>query len=453
MSAGFLVLNQPTRAGVRLIVAPLKALDLLLRAPEYVFFIALTAMLFSPPDLQTFPVDRVAFLLLLAVVCMRLLLRCDQLETYSASWPMLSLVVLGLCAAISQPYDPKAWSVLAAQWIIPVAMFHLGGAIFNTPEAQRKLQWFSIAVLLYLSLTSVFWLFDLHALIFPRFILDESIGIHFDRARGPFLQAVANGVCLNVLAIVALHAFNRRAQGFLDRARLARGGLLATVLLLATPVALLATNTRAVWLAAVVSAVLIMLLARGRRSRIAVAAVLLVASVATSFAWSLQTTPGELSDRLRDRSPVEFRLDMYRAGWQMFAEKPLFGWGSDANIQPEIEKRLSSFHPDYYIFHNTYLQLAVQHGAIGLLLYIWILVVFVRLGGRTKFISARRESPFGHEFSFMWRVMLCVYLLNASVVVMNYQFVNGYVFTIAGILAAQQKAEKLEANNEHCLPL
>ena len=33
--------------------------------------------------------------------------------------------------------------------------------------------------------------------------------------------------------------------------------------------------------------------------------------------------------------------------------------------------------------------------------------------------------------------MLVVYLLNGSAVVMNYQFVNGFLFTIAGILSAQ----------------
>jgi putative inorganic carbon (HCO3(-)) transporter len=453
MSAPSIALDRSTHVASTITALFLKALYALIGAADYLFLIALTAMLFCPPDLQTFPADRVTFVLLLAVTSLRLLLRCDRLTVSRASWPMLALLVLGLWGAISQPYDPKAWSVLAAQWIIPVAMFHLGGAIFNTPETQRKLQWFSIAVLLYLSVTAVFWLVGVKSLIFPRFILDDSIGIHFDRARGPFLQAVANGVCINVLAIVALHAFDRRTQAISDSPRSARGKPLATVLLLATPIALLATKTRAVWLAAVLSAVLIMLLARGRRSRIAVAAVFLVASIATSFVWLLQTTPGELSDRLRDRSPVEFRLDMYRAGWQMFTEKPLFGWGSDANIQPEVEKRLSDFHPEYYIFHNTYLQLAVQHGAIGLLLYIWLSVVFFRLGGRTKFISARRESPFGPDFALMWRVMLCVYLLNASVVVMNYQFVNGYMFTIAGILAAQQKAEKLEVNNEDRLPL
>lgn len=437
MSAAPSALAYSGRNQIGIIAWFFKALSGILQVPEYVFFAALTAMLFSPPDLQRFPVDRVVFLLLLAVATLRLLLRCDRVEMHSASWPMFGLLLLGIWGALAQPYDPKAWSVLAAQSLVPVTMFHLGASIFRTADSQRKLEWFSIAVLLYLALTSGLWLLHLGALILPQWILNESVGIHFDRARGPFLQAVANGVCLNVLAIVALHAWDR--QPATHSSRFTKRGALAALLLVVTPLALLATKTRAVWLAASFSAALLILFARGRRSRRAALALVLVAAVAGSFAWLLQSRPGELTERLQERSPVEFRLDMYRAGWQMFTEKPLLGWGSAANIQPEIERRLSSFHPEYYIFHNTYLQLAVQHGVAGVLLYAWLFIVFFRLGSGANFHQTPRERPFGPGFGLMWRIMLCVYLLNASVVVMSYQFLNGYLFTMAGILAAQQK--------------
>lgn len=448
MRASSVALEHPAPLAPAIATLFLKALHGVIAAPEYVFLIALGAMLFSPPDLQTFPSDRFAFLALIAVASVRLLARWERLETFSISWPMLALLLLGLRGAVSQPYDPGAWSVLAAQWIVPVAMFHLAATIFSTPEAQRKLQWFSVAGLLYLSLTAVFWLLDFKSLIFPRFILDESVGIHFDRARGPFLQAVANGVCMNVLAMVGLHASDRRAADGPRWSRFPTGQVLLPILAIVTPLALLATKTRAVWLGAAVSAVLIMGFARQRRSRIIVTSLFLIAVLVISLAWLLQKTPGELGDRLQDRSPVEFRLDMYRAGWHMFTEKPLLGWGSDSNIQLEMEKRLSSFHPEYYIFHSTYLQLAVQHGALGLLMYIWVLIAFFGLGSRTKLSAAGHGSPFGPDFGLIWRVMLCVYLLNASVVVMNYQFLNGYVFTVAGILAARKKQEKADSGGE-----
>jgi O-antigen ligase len=136
---------------------------------------------------------------------------------------------------------------------------------------------------------------------------------------------------------------------------------------------------------------------------------------------------------------------MYRAGWQMFTEKPLIGWGSEANVQPEIAKRISSFSAEYYVFHNTYLELAVQRGLIGLGLYTWLFVALFRFGGKTP-DGESREQLFGRGFGFAWDVILCVYLLNASAVVMNYQFLNGYVFTIAGILVARKRlrSDRLE---------
>ena len=436
MSAASAVLAAPARIGVWTAASLLKALHALLRAPEYVFLAALTTMLFRPPDLKAFPVDRAVFLLLATVFLLRLLLQREHVSFSVASWPMLFLLILGLRGALGQPYDPAAWSILAAQWIVPVLLFHIAGSVFANQEQQRKLQWFSIAVLVYLSLIAVFWLFDLRSLIFPRFILDGSIGIHPDRARGPFLQAVANGVSINLLGIVALHSYERlgnsNSPGSRSSARVLTGLLFVVV-----PLALLATETRAVWLGAALSAVLIILFARRRRSRALVTALTVIVALIVPCSLLLRPRTGELEDRLQDRSPIEFRLEMYRAGWQMFTEKPLLGWGSDRNIQPEIERRVTNFHPEYYIFHNTYLQLAIQCGALGLLLYAWLFVAFFHLGAPTHIDCG--GHVFGRDFGLMWRIMLCVYLLNASAVVMNYQFLNGYMFTIAGVLAAQQR--------------
>src|SRR5260221_7278668 len=242
-SAGSLALRHPVPFGAIAVPAALTALWPLLSAPEYIFLLALTAMLFRPPDLPTVPIDRIAFVLLLAVSALGLLLRRERIRLFAASWPMLALLLLELWCVLAQTYDAKAWSVLAAKWIVLVAMFDLAGTIFSSGQSRRMLEWFSIAVLLYLSLTAVFSLLSLRSLIFPRFILDGGIGIHADRARGPFLQAVANGVCLNVLGIMALDSFHR------GRLR----GIFAAVLFVATPLALLATKTRAVWLAASLS--------------------------------------------------------------------------------------------------------------------------------------------------------------------------------------------------------
>jgi hypothetical protein len=92
----------------------------------------------------------------------------------------------------------------------------------------------------YLVFIAVAFLANERSLIFPRFILDESLGFHPDRARGPFLQAVANGMSLNLLGILAIAFAQRRKT-------------IAYLLWLALPFAILATMTRAVWISFFVS--------------------------------------------------------------------------------------------------------------------------------------------------------------------------------------------------------
>ena len=411
---------------------PLRIAHAWTSAPVAIFLLTLTAMLFRPPDLKTFPVDRVALAVLVLAAVFNICLHRVRLRTFSPTWPLLALTSLGMWSVLNQPYEPQAWSLLAGKWLVPLILFHLAGLVFQDANSLQKLETFCLLVLGYLSLISVLFLLDESSLIYPRFILDGNIGIHVDRARGPFLQAVANGVCLTLLGIIALDSFRRR------RLR----GFAAGFLFLAVPVALLATKTRAVWLSGAISIVLLACFAAGRVRRAAFAIVTL-ALVGLGCALVYQDGLASLAERLEDRSPVDFRAGMYRAGWQMFAEKPVFGWGAQAVIQPEVAKLVSDFHPDYYVFHNTYLELAVERGVVGLGFYVWLIVSLCRLRNQHKEQNHPHQSHFlDSKFGNLWPLMLGVYFFNASAVVMNYQFVNGFVFTIAGILAAQQQGAR-----------
>ena len=80
--------------------------------------------------------------------------------------------------------------------------------------------------------------------------------------------------------------------------------------------------------------------------------------------------------------------------------------------------------------------LAVALGILGLGLYAWLMICLLRLCKSSQPVG--QESPFlDSQFRKLWPLILGVYLLNASAVVMNYQFVNALLFTIAGVLAAQ----------------
>ena len=409
------------RAAYGVATLPIRLAHALVSAPAPLFLLTLAAMLFRPPDLSCFPWDRIALIVLLAAVGLRLVVARQTLHIHPVTWPLLGLTVLSLSTIASQPYQAQNWSLLAARWIVPLALFQIAGLVFCNQQSVRKLEIFCLAILLYLAAIALLFLFDLKSFIFPRFILDEGIGIHADRARGPFLQAVANGVSLNLLGLFALDMFRRR--------RLSR--VLSVVLLVSAPLALLATKTRAVWISAALSVIAVAVFSRNRRLRNAAVAVCALAAFAGGITGLYQRRSGSLGDRLADRSPVEFRLGMYRAGWEMIVEKPLLGWGGDQAIQAELGRQVTTFHPEYYVFHNTYLDLAVAHGLLGLGLYVWLFVSLFRLA------NANRGGPLDEGFRKLWPVFLGVYLLNATAVVMNYQFVNGLLFTFGGILASQ----------------
>jgi O-antigen ligase len=205
-------------------------------------------------------------------------------------------------------------------------------------------------------------------------------------------------------------------------------------------VAVLATKTRAVWLSFAVSVLLLWFVSSAPRLRRACFALALTGAFALLATVSCATVGCTLETRLQERSPVDFRIAVYQAGWEMFLERPLLGWGAN-EMQAELSRRISDFHQDAFYFHNTYLEILTEHGLVGLSLYVWIVIGLFRL---KRSAHAPNESFLDTHFRTMWPVLLLAYFLNACFVVMNYQFVNGFLFAVAGMLAAQnQRAHAL----------
>src|SRR3984885_3965032 len=217
----------------------MRPLHALMAAPSLLFLAALAAMLLRHPDVSFYEIDRVAFgLLVIGVAARAVILRQRLFALERASWPMMALTAVAVLSVAGQPFDQESWCLLAAKFIVPFTLFHLAALVFTDEASMRRFEVFSLIVLAYLSFTAIAFLVGAKELIFPHFILDESLGHQADRARGPLLQAVANGVSLNLLGLLALHAWRR---GTLR-------GLKAWLLLGSLPFAILATMTRAVWL-------------------------------------------------------------------------------------------------------------------------------------------------------------------------------------------------------------
>lgn len=412
----------------------LRAIRTIVAAPTALFLVALAAMLLRHPDVSFYEIDRVAFALLLVGIAGRaVILRQSLLPIERASWPMFGLAFLAAAGTVSQPFDSQTWSLLAAKFIVPFLLFHVAILVFRGEPQLRHFETFSLIVLAYLCFTSIAFLVGAKSLIFPRFILDESLGYHADRARGPLLQAVANGVSLNMLGVLALHATLR------GRLR----GLFAAVLLASVPIAILATMTRAVWLSFVGSMGILIFRSHNRVLRRACIALAITGALGLTLTLTFDDQRHALRDRLQESGPVDFRQAVYTGCWQMFLEKPLIGLGTN-QMPEELARHVSGYQEKELYPHNTYLELLVEHGIVGLSLYLWLMWEILRLG-RAPLPMAEVGGFLNEDFYSMWPVLLGIYWVNASLVVMNYQFVNGLLFTMAGMLAAQRRRASSES--------
>jgi putative inorganic carbon (hco3(-)) transporter len=415
----------------------LRPMQALIAFPSCLFLLALTAMLLRHPDVDFYEIDRIAFGLLLVGVVGRAIVKRQRLFVWHrATWPMLGLTLLAIATVIGQRMDHVAfhetWCLLASKFIVPFTLFHLAQLVFTTERRFRQFEIFAAIVLAYLVFTAIAFLVGARSLIFPQFILDESLGFHADRARGPLLQAVANGVSLNILGVLAWHAWRR---GSLRGAKM-------FLLMAALPVAILATMTRAVWLSFAATVVLLIFISKNRMLQLACVAFFVAAGAALALAMTSSQFSGELRDRLTERGPVDYRQAVYAGGWEMFLERPLTGWGFH-QMPAELPRHVSGYNEKLLYPHNTYLELSVELGMVGLGFYLWLMWELWQLG-RGVVPNNERDGFLNADFHRLWPFVLGVYWVNAALVVMSYQFVNGLLFTLAGMLAAQRRRAEMQ---------
>jgi putative inorganic carbon (hco3(-)) transporter len=398
----------------------LRPLHLALAFPSILYILAMTVFLFRPPDLFSFYADRIAFVVLVFFVSLRAMAFGERVPFFAGiTLPMLGLSVLAVLRALRGPYDAQVWSLVAGKFIVPFVLFHLAVVVFQGPAERRHFEIFSLVVLAYLVFIALAFLLEAKSLIWPRFILDESLGFHPDRARGPFLQAVANGVSLNLLGILAF-TLPRNYRRFVWPL-----GLLL-------PLAVLATLTRAVWISFGISALAVGFLLVERRLQ-ALCLLLVVGGILAGLAVGFDNHSLEkmLWERTAERGPVQARLAVYKGAWSMIREHPLAGW-PPRRMYSELGRRMEGYRLRIFYVHNTYLALLLEFGVPGLALYLILFFNLFRIARH----GPKTEPEHLSAIRRLWPVILGVYLFNACFVDMAYQFVIGLLFTVAGMLCA-----------------
>jgi hypothetical protein len=196
------------------VLVVLKSLYFLISFPSILLLLTLTTFIFRHPDLELPPIDRASmFLLLISATGSVLFRRKASLIWAPIMIPMVALAIMATSSVVVAPYDAQTWSFLGSKFIVPYLMFFVARAIFNDDRAVKQFFVFCIFLAGYLIFTAVVFLIGAKSLVLPQYILDSGLGEQSDRARGPFLQAVANGTAINILVLMTLYWFRKRNSG------------------------------------------------------------------------------------------------------------------------------------------------------------------------------------------------------------------------------------------------
>lgn len=377
------------------------------------------------------PIDRVFLLIAIVLVVLRLGAARDRPDIRIASvhWVLAAVAAVGILSALwaGTLAEPSAlFSLIDSYGLSLFVMFALAPALFHTARQRTILLGGLVALGGYLSLTAVAETLNLNGLIFPRYIANPALGIHAERARGPFLEAAANGMALFICAVAAAIAASvwrehRRARW------------IASAVAVACVFASFLTLTRAIWLSVVVASLVVMLGARELRRfvlpALAVGGVAVIAALAFIPALSQST-----QQRAADQRPVWDRLNLLTAGERMIAERPLtgVGWGRSAELTSDYQRQSDDFPLTVaqLAIHNVFVAHAAELGLPGAAL--WVLGLVAAIGTA---IGAR-----GPPELRPWRLGLAAiaiqWVIMANFVPLSYAFANLTLWAWAGVVCA-----------------
>jgi O-antigen ligase len=372
------------------------------------------------------PLDRALLLLAVAGLVLRLPIRRPAgLRPRFVDVAIAAAALFATASAFSHGlslHGEGLFALLDRFGLIPLACFLLAPVVFDTPRRRAILLGFLVACGAYLGLTALAESAGGDALVWPRYIADASVGIHADRARGPFVSAPAMGTALWACAVAASMLVAAPPRPWVRTVGLTVAALCALGVFL--------TLTRTVWVGAVVATVVTFGLTRGLRPYLVPAAL----AGALLVVGAMATLPG-LADRARERqgdeAPIWDRRNSNTAALRMLNARPLLGFGWDRFEEASPPYYRQAF--DYPLtavgeVHNVFLSNLAELGLIGTSL--WLVALLVAVGAPLV-----RPPPGGLH---PWRVglvaMATLWVIAAAFDPLPYVFPNLLLWTWAGVL-------------------
>jgi O-antigen ligase len=325
----------------------------------------------------------------------------------------------------------RNFSVFLTGFLLPGMILYLARSVPLSLKAARNICALLTLLLGYMVFTAFCEHFHVDSLVFPQYILDPSLGIHTERARGPIVNAAENGGIIAILLLAALHAVLYASTGVM------RWASCLGLLLLGIP-ALWFTETRGPWVA-FAGGLLVMLwhkqcrglvLALGAAGVAVIAAVIIYSAIPAANLATADLIP-QRSDNTSDTA--EFRMDLYRESLRPFQDHPLVGWGLGTFTDTDylFDAYGQSLTLSTAVLHDTIVAITLESGIIGEILYISFLITvsgtLIRLRRTTVSVEKR-------DFYTLCLASLTVFVINGVFVDIRYFMPqNALVFLMIGL--------------------
>jgi O-antigen ligase len=285
---------------------------------------------------------------------------------------LLWLVLRTVVTPIGQELkgQPSTTMHLINGYLVPAFLY----CILRNIKPNKRWVWGGVALLLlfgtYLSTIAILEITKQWNLVFPSFIGNPKIGIHFGRARGPMLNSVRLGMCL-CACLAALWTFL-----VWQRPKNISTWIIAGVLTPLFTLAIAVTYTRSIWMAAIAILVILLLTMLNGKTRITAVGGLVFGAVLAAliagpnlFAFKREYSAAETLESTKMRGAFAY------VSWKMFEDRPLIGYGFNqfqVYNRAYLDDRTTDIRVESirgYVHHNSYLSLLVDLGLVGAILF------------------------------------------------------------------------------------
>jgi O-antigen ligase len=307
-------------------------------------------------------------------------------------------------------------------------------AVNDEPQI-KKICCFFLLFGLYLTLTAWAEYFKVWSIVFPKYISDPELGIHWGRARGPFLVSASLGITL-VFCFFNNWYLANHTNGFLR--------ILIHLANLAMLPAIFFTQTRSVWLAMIICVVVWLKMTHRLRSRGAVLLLILAGTIILSaIFWSEIISRERRHGGIMEEQPIFARLGLARVTWQIFTDHPILGVGfghfrdfASQYAQDPNNKyvRWSS----QVMEHNNFLSILAEGGIVGFVLYFIVLLMIFRYSLRLyRRIPPEADGWVSRELVVLYWMLMIDYLVDGMFRETSFDpFNNGLFFAFTGLILA-----------------